>query len=197
VPQLGSVDQLKNVRGPRLNAVELHRIADYLRALSPPFARIEVRNASYELIQARCAIEWAPGAHAGLGIRRLNQVLFDYLSPWNDNGYRANFEWTIRPEDLEARIRELDFVRGVSQVSLLHVASSDDNVYSLGDTARPGVPPAHFTHGPVHYRWPWSIAVPMRRHLIGSIESNGAPGPVPTGIDRLEIGNTFVVGAAR
>lgn len=198
VPQLGSVDQLKNVRGPRLNAVELHRIADYLRALAPPFSRIEVRNASYELIQVRCAIEWAPGAHAGLGIRRLNQVLFDHLSPWNDNGYRADFEWTIRPEDLEARIRELDFVRGVSQVSLLHVASSDDNVFSLGDTARPGVPPAHFTNGPVHHRWPWSIAVPMRRHLIGSIEATGTtPGPVPTGIDRLEIGNTFVVGAAR
>ena len=197
VPQLGSVDQLKNVRGPRLNAVELLRIADYLRALAPPQARIEVRNASYELIQVRCAIEWATGAHAGYGIRRLNQALFDYLSPWNDNGYRANFEWTIRPEDLEARIRELDFVRGVSQVSLLHVASSDDNVYSLGDTARPGMPQARFTNGPVRFRWPWSIAVPMRRHLIGSIEAAGPTGPVPTGIDRLEIGNTFVVGAAR
>lgn len=197
VPQLGSADQLKNVRGLRLNAVELRRIAQYVGERAPPFARIEVRNASYELIQVRCAVQWKPGAHAGLCIRRLNHALFDYLSPWNDNGYRARFEWTIHPEDLEARIRQLDFVEGVSKLSLLHVASSDENVYTLGDTARLNPAVAHVTAGHVRHRWPWSIAVPMRRHLIGSLEPAQAPGAVPTGIDGLEIGNTFVVGGAR
>jgi hypothetical protein len=196
VPQLGSVDQLKNVRGPRLNAEELHRIAVYLRALAPPFANIEVRNASYEMIQVRCAVALKPGANSGLAIRRLNAALFDYLSPWNDNGYRANFGWTVRPEDLEARIREFDVVLQVSQVSLLHVAASDEKVYMLGDTARPGPFSAEAIAGQVSSRWPWSIAVPMRRHLIGLLGASETSKPVPTGFDRLEIGNTFIVGGA-
>ena len=35
----------------------------------------------------------------------------------------------------------------------------------------------------------------MRRHLIETLERAAPTGPVPTGVGRLAIGNTFIVGA--
>ena len=168
--------------------------------------RASVRNASYERIQVRCAVEWKRGANVGYCQRRLNQILFDFLSPWNDNGYRARFEWVIRREDVEARIREYEDVQSVASVSLVHVAASDMGSWSLGDTARPKgplqwdsiiVPEAEATGVGVSTalaRWPWSIAVPMRTHLIETLLRDGTRDPMPTGIERLSIGSTFVVG---
>lgn len=201
VPAPSGQELAKNLPGPRLSAVELERIEQYLLSQASPFARITVRNATYERIQVRCSVAWKPGSNAGHCERQLSQALFDYLSPWNDNGYRARFEWSVRREDVEAFIRGFGAAEFVSGVSLLHVAESDGGLYSLDDTARPGgaaqwdATAAQGTAGRAEARWPWSIAVPMRRHLIETLERVVTAGPVPTGVGRLAIGNTFIVGA--
>lgn len=201
VPAPSGQELAKNVPGPRLSAVELERIEQYLVSQASPFARITVRNATYERIQVRCSIAWKPGSNAGHCERQLSQALFDYLSPWNDNGHRARFEWSLRREDVEAFIRGFDAVEFVCGVSLLHVAESDGGLHSLDDTARPGgaaqwdATAAQRSAGRAGARWPWSIAVPMRRHLIETLERAAPTGPVPTGVGRLAIGNTFIVGA--
>ncbi|MBA2672827.1 hypothetical protein, partial [Ramlibacter sp.] len=201
VPALGGDEEQKNIPGPRLNAIELEDIEDYLAGLSSPFARIAVRNCSYEAIQVRCSVAWRRGSNAGYCERRLNQALFDYLSPWNDNGLRARFEWAVRREDIEAHIRALDDVEFVGGVSLLHVAASDGSLHSLDDTARPrgaaewdATDPAGSGLRQARARWPWSIAVPMRHHLIETLQTAQHGGARPTGVGQLAIGNTFVVG---
>lgn len=201
VPVLGGEEQRKDLPGPRLNAIELEQVEQYLLAHAPPQARITVRNASYERIQVRCSVAWRRGSNAGYCERRLSQELFEFLSPWNDHGYRARFGWTLRREDIEAYIRTLEDVAYVGGLSLLHVAGSDLDVYSLDDTARPrgaaqwdAVQTVAEGLSHARSRWPWSIAVPMRQHLVHTLEQPQSGGPVPTGVGRLAIGRTFVVG---
>ena len=188
---------------PRLNAIELKRIREYLAAVNSPCARINVRNAAYDRIQVRCTVELERDAQVGMSLQLINQALENYLSPWQAGGYDARFDWVIRREDVETRIRALEFVKSVSGLSLLRIAEDDYGDYTLDDTARAGQPtsagPARIEVRP---RLPWSIAVPAGWHIIeaahpGRVAAPPAargPGPVPTGIARMGIGSTFIVG---
>ena len=188
---------------PRLNAIELKRIREYLAAVNSPCARLNVRNAAYERIQVRCTVELERDAQVGMSLQLISQALESYLSPWQEGGYDARFDWVIRREDVETHIRALGFVKSVSGLSLLRIAEDDYGDYTLDDTARAGQPAAA---GParieVRPRLPWSIAVPAGWHIIetahpGRVAAPPAvrgPRPVPTGIGQMGIGSTFVVG---
>ena len=177
---------------PHLNAVELARIQAYLRSLSSPFAQLQVRNAVYERIQVRCTVKLARGAQAGQALRRINQAIIDYISPWRAGGCQPSFDWTVRCEDVEAHVRSLDCVDFVTQLSLLHVAQSDMQLYTLSDTARGQAERATRAQP----RSPWSIVLPMREHMLTAVDSSSDERPEATGIARLGIGGTFVVGGA-
>ena len=175
---------------PHLNAVELARIRDTLRGLASPFAQIQVRNPIYERIQVRCTVKLARGVQQGQALRRINQAITDYLSPWRDSGLRPSFDWTVRCEDVEAHIRALDCVEFVTQLSLLHVARNDAQVYTLGDTARG----QGLLSTQVRPRSAWSIVLPMREHMVSAVEVPSDERPEATGIARLGLGNTFILG---
>jgi len=192
VPQVPRNQPALALAAPRFNAVELRRMADYLAGLSSPFARVQVRNPAYERIQLRCAVGLQRGAHEGAALQRINQAVIEYLSPWFDGGYGPRFDWLVRSEDLEARLRALEGVAFVTQLSLLSVACSDEAVYTLSDTARA---PAGVGAGHVRARTPWSLALPMATHIVGAAESFPDPAPLVTGVSRLAIGSTFVIGA--
>jgi len=177
---------------PHLNAVELAHIQEYLRSLSSPFAQLQVRNAVYERIQVRCTVKLARGAQAGQALRRINQALTDYISPWRAGGCQPSFDWTVRCEDIEAHVRSLDCVEFVTQLSLLHVAQSDERIYTLSDTARGQAELATR----VRPRSPWSIALPMREHMLRAVDSSSDERPEVTGIARLGVSGTFIVGGA-
>lgn len=175
---------------PHLNAVELARIRDTLRGLASPFAQIQVRNPMYERIQVRCTVKLARGVQQGQALRRINQAITDYLSPWREGGLRPSFDWTVRCEDVEAHIRALDCVAFVTQLSLLHVARSDAQVYTLGDTARG----QGLLSTQARPRSAWSIVLPMREHMVSAVEVPTDERPEATGIARLGLGHTFILG---
>ena len=161
---------------PRLNARALQDIEDYLVQRASPFARPQVRNATYERVQVRCRLALERSAQAGVVMRRVQRVLTEYLSPWHDAGYGPRFEWVLRCDDVEAQVRGVPGVAAVGQLSLLHVARSDEGFYRWGDTARPGLerrpgPPAAAdaparTADQLQHRAPWSLALPLPEHLL-------------------------------
>ena len=200
VPAVRRNEPQDSTLGPRMNAIDLQRIGEFLRALASPFARIEVRNAAYERVQVRCTVKLARGVAVGRTVRLLNQAIVEYLSPWHDIGYQARFDWVVRSEDIETRLREIEGVEFVTRLSLLHIAADEHGVYTLGDTARAAtiktidadtVPGTR-----LRPKWAWSLALPMRQHLIATAEQYGDPRPEPTGIARLAIGSTFIVGGS-
>ena len=204
VPTVRRNDSSDSTRAPRINAAGLKRIGDYLRGLASPWMRFEVLNVAYERIQVRCCVKLTPGTATGLALRRINEAIIEYLSPWWDGGRGPVFDWVIRCEDVEAHLRKLESVEFVTCTSLLHVAEDEEESYTLGDTARLNSRVAveelaAATQGSsdeVRASCPWSIALPMSSHLVTLLDADGATdsGPIPTGIGRLGIGSTFIVG---
>lgn len=195
VPAVPRNDAQHSTLAPRLNAIALQRITRFLSARASPFARIRVRNAAYERLQVRCGVQLQRGVQPGVALRGINEAIVEYLSPWHDRGYAPRFGWTARCDDIEARLRELGDVAAVAGLSLLQVACSDDGVYTLGDTAR-----MHDAATPsdaaatIHARTPWSIALPMREHMVSVAADLAEATPEATGIARLAVGSTFIVG---
>ena len=195
----GSSDEL---RAPKLNAVELDRIKDYLASVASPFARIFVRNAIYERIQVRCAVRFRKELQSGHCLKWLNQQLIDRISPLRPGGIHARFDWSLSPGEVETWIREADYVEDVARVSLLQVSEDDAGRYALGDSARLGPVTqgelsasgnARWAPGTLRPTFPWSLALPMRRHDIVVIAPDTPRTAGVTGIKGLEIGNTFVI----
>lgn len=182
-----------STEAPRFDAAVLEQMAGYLRERSAPGIQLVVRNAAYERIQVRCALRLARGTHPGTAAKRINRTIVEFLSPWHADGCGANFNWEVRTEAVEARLRALDEVDVVGAISLLHIVRSDDNTYRLGDTVRTTNAKARRCVRPAQ---PWSLVLPTTHHLI---EMEGVPlsrGAVATGVGKLEIGNTFILGSA-
>ncbi|WP_267221326.1 hypothetical protein [Dyella silvae] len=179
-----------STEAPRFDAAVLEQMTSHLRERSVPGLRIVVRNAVYERIQVRCALRLARGVHPGAAMVRINQAIVEFLSPWHTSGCRAEFNWDVRAEAIEARLRALEEVDVVCAMSLLHIVRTDSNTYQLLDTARTrdGTPVRQVR--PVQ---PWSLALPTSRHLIEVIGAPPSHGAQATGVGKLEIGGTFIV----
>ncbi|MBE1160677.1 hypothetical protein [Dyella acidiphila] len=180
-----------STEAPRFDAAVLEQMAVHLRERSAPGLQLVVRNAVYERIQVRCALRLARGVHPGAAMIRINQAIVEFLSPWHADGCRPTFNWDVRAEAIEARLRELDEVDVVCAMSLLHIVRTDSNTYQLLDTARTrdGKPVRQVR--PVQ---PWSLVLPTPRHLIELIGVPSTQGAQATGVGKLEIGGTFIVG---
>jgi hypothetical protein len=179
-------DTLATTMKPTVNGMQLREIEEYIKGLSSPFVRIKVRNPAYEKIQVRCKVQFSPGKAGGYYLRQLNQALVDYLSPWNETGYTAQFGWRIRRYDLKSYIRSLDYINFVTDFSLLRVAEDDSGYYSLFDTVARQVKD-------ISPHYPWSIAIPFKQHYLEISEKAEVVKPVVTGINELEIGSNFII----
>lgn len=174
----------------RLDAATLTRIQQFLAQRCAPGARIIVRNASYERIQVRCALRLKRGVQAGDRLRQLNQILRDYLSPWRPSGITARFDWSLRSDEVEAHLRAQDAVDTVGQVSLLQIVRDDGGRYQLRDTAAQG---ANQVVRPFR---DCSLALPTRGHQLDLEPEPGRRGPQVSGLSRLSLGGSFIIGRA-
>jgi hypothetical protein len=190
-PQQGVL--FHSTEAPHFDAAVLEEMMAYLRERSAPGLRIVVRNAVYEYIQVRCALRLANGVHPGAALFRANRALVEYLSPWHEDGCRASFDWEVRAEAIEAHLRNLDDIEAIGSMSLLHIVRRDDNSYRLYDTGRVrGGAPVRL----VRPAQSWSLALPRPRHLIEVVGAGASRDEQPTGVGKLEIGGTFIMGGA-
>ena len=172
-----------------LSTLELERIKALVQGMASPFVTLEVRNPVYEQVQVRCTVRFSGGMNSGANINRLDRDISDFICPWREQGYRARFGWSIRQKDIEAYLRELDYVEFVTNFSMLHITHDGGRHYSLEDSARePAASEAR-----IEPKYPWSLAVPASHHFIETTTATRAIEAKLTGIEELEIGNTFII----
>lgn len=196
-PQLGTL--FYGTQTPHFNAAALEQMSAYLSARARPDVQVVVRNATFERIQVRCALRLVRGTHPGEALARINGAIVEFLSPWHRDGCRPEFQWEVRAETLETRLRELEDVDALGGLSLLHIVRRGPDRYRLSDTGRPeraARAGAGLEQRRVRAARPWSLALPTRRHLVEVMEAP-APAAQPTGIGRLEIGDTLIVDRER
>lgn len=203
IPWLKDQDDAAVHHPPMANSHLLKEIEAYLETLSSLFATIEVCNPAYEEIQIRCAVRFTHGAREGYYINKLNEAISAYISPWSATGYQTGFGWRVRRSDLVPYIQGLDYIDFVTDFSMLRIAGDSEAGFTLFDTADqvPVAPdtsqdksePEEIETMEIRPRVPWSIAVPFQRHFIETMETFKPIRPEVTGIDKLEVGTTFII----
>lgn len=194
---------------PKVDAMLLRKVRNYVRALAPSFVGITVRNPDYEQIQIRCKVKFRPGKGQGFYYNELNSEIVNFISPWHPSGIGASFDWRIRCHDVQSHIQGLGYVESVSGLSMLRVTATRRNTYRLSDTVRDwarkvetggitgditgDIEAADARVDQVESAHPWSIAVPFARHLIEVVGESGVYPSEETGIGKLAIGSTFIV----
>lgn len=173
---------------PLADRLLLRDIREFVQALASPFARVEVRNPTYELIQVRCTVA-CDDERSGNHINALDKAISDYLSPWQPVGNQTCFGWRVRGLDLESYIQNLPYIEYLTAFSMLRVASEGDDRYRLDDTVRASGERIH-EFAPLR---PWSIAVPFQRHHIDTTNQLTPSPSQRTGLGELEIGATLII----
>ena len=191
VPALPPGQDIDGTEAPRLDAATLDEITAFLRERAVPDMPLLVRNAVYDRIQVRCKLKLKTELQAGERLRQLHQALRDYLSPWRPGGITARFDWQLRTEEIEAYLRAQPGVDSVGEVSLLHITRNDRQRYRLRDSARQ---PEQSLITP---SCPWSLALPTRKHLLELSSATPRSAPRSTGLERLALGSSFIIGEAR
>jgi len=188
-PQPGEL--FSSTEAPRLDSAVLDEMERHLQSCAPPGASVRVRNAAYERAQVRCMVQLTRGSHPGAALRQLNQAIVEHLSPWHPHGLGSAFDWSVHAEEMEAFLRAQPDVDAVGRVSMLHIVRNDRQFNALRDTATHVIDGEASTLRPAQ---PWSLLLPTRRHLIELCDEIGSLVPRRTGIRRLEVGSTFIVG---
>lgn len=191
VPYLG-LDGHQHQR-PRLSGHVIHEVRQFVQRLAPPLVTISVENPQYEEIQVRCTITLKAGLRGGYYSNLLNQALCEYISPWNERGYSKHFGWCVRQHDIESFIQRLEYIDHVSKFSLLRVVPHEDNFFTVDDSARRW--PDSTRHKDIAPLFPWSVAVPIKRHYLFTTAEVSQIEPTVTGVSELEVGSTFIISA--
>ncbi|SDU58326.1 baseplate J/gp47 family protein [Desulfobacula phenolica] len=178
---------------PIANAILLNRIKSYVKRLASVFASIEVQNPVYEKIQVRCTVRFKNRENLWGNKSRLNKAISDFISPWTDEGYKARFGWCIRRSELMSHIREQACVDFVTNFSMLRIAGNSQSRFELFDTVTGNDTRPREDEKQIVPRYPWSIAVNADHHFIETTSDVRSITPQKTGIEELEVGNTFII----
>jgi hypothetical protein len=178
---------------PMANAMLLGRIKSHVKKCSSAFATIEVRNPVYEKIQIRCTVRFKNQENLWGNKRKLDQAISEFISPWTDIGYQARFGWRIRSSDLISHIQEQPYVSFLTNYSMLRITGNNEERFELFDTATRGAPDSSRDPNQVGPKYPWSIAVNADHHFIETTSEVKAIMPEPTGLEELEVGQTFII----
>lgn len=164
-------------------------IKEFIQGLAPEVVKVAVENPLYEEIQVRCAVHFRKGLHAGRHQNLLNQALCDYLSPWSPGGNVVHFGWHLSEQEIKSFIQNLDYIDHVTDFSLLRIAPRNDGLFVLDDSAVQGTA-TNYSFKPTY---PWSTAVPIRRHYLLTTDLHRQIRAERTGVDELEVGSTFII----
>ena len=152
---------------------------------------MQVLNPFFDKLQVRCNVKFHRRKNEGEILLDLNEKINRYLSPWfpQAGGITKHFGWTLEKAKLKSYIESLDYVESVADdFTVMKIASTDEQKYAVDMFECVG---DEFLRG----SFPWSIAVPMRKHFINDVEQKIKPGKpsVNNGYGGLEIGQTFII----
>lgn len=175
----------------------LNKVNTFISLLAPSFVKIDVRGPVYESVQVRCAVKFLPGMHAGQMSTQLNKDIRDFLCPWSESGANSGFGWQLRTKNIDSFIRQLNYIKFVTEVSALHIIeqtqqplpyfqltdSVTEQTTQQGDSAQ-GIEPSS----------PWCLLMPYAHQIIELISEELDQKAKQTGIDELEVGGNFIIG---
>lgn len=186
-----------DVMRPVVNNRIMMEIRELLNSRSSEFAKIEVTNPRYEKVRVMCRVKFLDGLSGGYYIDKLNRDLSEHIAPWqHDHEFKALFGGGILQSNILGFIQALDYIHYVTELSVVHLGENYEKQYHLYDTARGIDVSTDSEMSSVDGLYPWSILIPERKHKIDVINEEELRKPKPVGIERMTIGDDFVVNEA-
>jgi hypothetical protein len=178
---------------PRFSAGRLHEIELFLRDKTSEFATVEVRNPRYERITISCTVRFKKGIESGLYLKKLNNDISRYISPWcYDNDIAIEFGSSIDLTDIRGFIHSRPFVEMVTGLSAVKISVKSSQLYELSDTARLDVDDE--TGGVViRPTRDWAVMVSDINHTIRLSDGRIEQEPERAGIENLTLGDSFII----
>lgn len=170
----------------------LQRIRDYVDDLASGFAQIDVVNPTYDRLYVRAKLAFDPYRDDGAMAQRLQLDLRRYLSVWTAPQTLGRFGWSINLKMLNAYINDLEYVRGVTDFSLLHLAADDAGAHVLLDSAQSDWRGS--VGSVLRGSRPWSLPLSASEHALTIVQATQNEMPVQSGISRLSVGGNLIVG---
>ncbi|WP_298922132.1 hypothetical protein [uncultured Roseobacter sp.] len=170
----------------------LQRIRDYIDDLAPEFAEIEAVNPTFDRLHVRAKLAFDPYRDDGAMAQRLQRDLRRYLSVWTAPETLGRFGWSLNLKMLNAHINDLEYVRGVTDFSVLHLSSDDQGSHVLLDSAQDDWRGKIGTV--VRGSRPWSLPLSAAEHALTVVDATQKEAPIQSGISRLSVGGTLIVG---
>ena len=174
---------------PKVSQKLRRRISDYLQDRISPFVKIEAVNARYEEVRYRVTLVFREKENEGLYMRRLNQDIINYLSPWAyDSKAELTFGGSIHRSSLIRFITNLPYVDFVGSLELVdHSLIGQDGD---GLITRQLITP--LTQDFVETRFPDSILVSAPDHYIDLVTDQFEAFQF-SGIGYMAVGADFIV----
>ena len=195
-------------RTPKANSKLLIDIEDYLQNYTGMFTTIDAINPVYEYLQVKCKVTLRKSRSEGYYLRLLNREINNYIASWEEKNESPVFGNSISFMDLANFIRSRKYVMNVKNFSVLHLREKGNLLYELIELEKQHDEPDHNDvktaikillnkHEKslkelqrIRPSYPWAILVPMEKHLLVPKDEDQDE---HTGINELEIGNTFVI----
>lgn len=182
-------DKVLNSKEPKASSELLFDIKSFIQMHSSPFARIEVRNPSYERIRIICSVQFSGKQNYGFYIQKLNEHINDYLTGNIGSVSIGNqMDKVIYCSDVITYLRTLPYVEYITRFSMVQAARNITGNYELIDTAEEGQGKSG-----LKATKPWSILVPADQHQFTILTDKYDEDSAQAGIDNLELGNDFII----
>jgi len=176
---------------PCLKGSVLRSIREFLQSHISGIANVQVINPFFDKLQVRCNVKLRRSENEGEILLDLNRKINCFISPWfpKTNGITKHFGWSLDKASLKSYIESLDYVERVGDdFTLMKIASADEQKFlvNLFENTDDKI---------LRGTFPWSIAVPMRKHFINGMTPNtcSCEDNVNNGYGGLEIGQTFII----
>ncbi|PLX24265.1 MAG: hypothetical protein C0599_02580 [Salinivirgaceae bacterium] len=178
-----------NSKEPKASSELLFDIKSYIQKHASPFARIEVRNPSYERIRIICSVQFSGSHNNGFYIQKLNEDINNYLSGnIGSMSLGTQMDKVIYCSDVITYLRTLPYVEYITKFSMVQAARNITGNYELIDTAEEGK-----GKGGLQATKPWSVLVPADYHQFTILSDKHDEDSAQAGIDYLELGSDFII----
>jgi hypothetical protein len=173
---------------PLLDPGQIMQMEAFLKEVSSSFARITVRNPSYEYLWIKCKLQ-IEGFEVGATLKRLHEDLLRYICPW----FYGQVSWAmnmpaIKRSEILNFIQTRSYIRFVTGFSVIRMIIDDEGKYQLRDSAREEEP------DDIRPAYPWSIPVPLSNHQIEILSEPQFFAPERSSLEDLVIGSNLVLG---
>ncbi|MPY23412.1 baseplate J/gp47 family protein [Shewanella sp. YLB-07] len=175
----------------------LNRVQTFISLHASQFVKIDVREPVYESVQVRCAVKFVPGMHAGQMITQLNKDICDFLCPWGESANNSGFGWQLITQDIDSYIRQLSYIKFVTEVSALHIIKRTQQslpYFQLTDSVTADAIEDRDSNTDIAPSSPWCLLMPYGHQVIELISEEIDHKAKQTGINELEVGGNFIIG---